>query len=114
MQKRNQTSFVKNVVQGGFQPFNHNFFMTKPTDEINDVIINKQLEILEDAIKRYNRLEEVKKYTKMVLEDIDVVTEEDIKNALEIEAKLTIEDDLDVKKLLESEGLYEDIFGEQN
>ena len=73
----------------------------------------KQIEILEDAIKKYNKLEEIKKYSKMVLEDIDNVTEEDILNAIELEKKISIDDDIAVQKLLQSEGLIKDIYGEK-
>ena len=48
----------------------------------------------------------------MVLEDIDYVTEEDILNALELEKKISIEDEIAVQKLLQSEGLLKDIYGD--
>lgn len=112
MQKHLRSIFSEKYSKTGTEEFFKSPFATAPNSKMNDVIIKKQLEILQDAIERYNKLEEVKKYTKMVLEDIDVVTEEDIKNALEIEEKISIEDDLAVKKLLESEGLLKDIFGE--
>ena len=92
--------------------FSVNPFMSNPNGEINDTVINKQIEMLEDAVKRYERLEDIKKFTSMALYEIENATEEDIKNALEIEEKISIEDDIAVKKLLESEGLLADIFGD--
>lgn len=111
MQKHLYSLFSLKRNPSSFEAFNGSAFATNPNQKADDEIIKKQIEILEDAIERYNKLEEIKKYTKMALEDIDVVTEEDILNALEIEKKISIEDDLAVQKLLESEGLLRDVLG---
>lgn len=84
--------------------------MSDPNGEIDNEIIKKQIEVLEEAIKEYERLEDIKKFTKLALEEIDNVTEDDILRAVELEEKISIDDDLAVKKLLQSEGLINDIF----
>ena len=84
--------------------------MSVPDFQNDDEIIQKQIEVLEEAIKEYNRLEDIKKFTKLALVDIDNVTEEDIQRAVELEEKISIDDDIQVKKLLQSQGLIDDIF----
>ncbi len=106
-----KTSDIKKDNPTSLEAFADNVFATNPKDDLNSILINKQLEILNDAIERYNRLEEIKKYTALALDDIENVTEEDIERAAELEEKISIEDDLAVQKLLESEGLIKDIFG---
>ena len=113
MQKRLSSLSSKKLAQSSLGAFCTNDLMTNPNKDIDDVIISAQIKILEDAIKRYEKLEEIKKYTKMVLEDIETVTEDDIQRALELEKKITIEDDDAVQKLLESEGLLNDLYGEE-
>lgn len=109
------TSFLKKKdKKAPLSNFMTSDFMTFPNikKETNQSITNEQIKILENAIKEYNRLEDVKKFTKMALYEIDRVTEEDILNAVELEKKISIEDDIAVKKLLESEGLLADIYGD--
>ncbi len=113
MQKHFMSFLNKEDTKTSLQAFSSNPFMSMPKADIDDAIIAKQIEILEDAIKKYNKLEEIKKYSKMVLEDIDNVTEEDILNAIELEKKISIDDDIAVQKLLQSEGLIKDIYGEK-
>lgn len=108
------TSFLKKKdKKAPLSNFMTSDFMTFPDKkEINRSITNEQIKILENAIREYNKLEDVKKFTKMALYEIDRVTEEDILNAVELEKKISIEDDIAVKKLLESEGLLADIYGD--
>lgn len=87
-------------------------FVTNPSGEINDIIIKKQLEILQEAIDRYDRLEDIKKFTKLTLQEMDNVDEDDIKRALELEEKISIDDDAQIQKLLESEDFINAILGE--
>ncbi len=77
-------------------------------------ISQKQIEILEDAIQRYERLEDIKKFSKLVFEDIDAenadfITEEDIKRALEVEKMVSIEDEKAVLALIQNEGFLNDL-----
>ena len=77
-------------------------------------ISQKQIEILEDAIQRYERLEDIKKFSKLVFEDIDAenadfITEEDIKRALEVEKLVSIEDEKAVLALIQNEGFLNDL-----
>ena len=112
MQKHLKSFLNKEDKKTSLHAFSTNPISGVQNFEIDDVIIQKQLEVLEHAIKQYNKLEEIKKYSKMVLEDIDYVTEEDILNALELEKKISIEDEIAVQKLLQSEGLLKDIYGD--
>ncbi len=77
--------------------------------ESDAVITQKQIEILEDAIKRYERLEDVRKFSSLVLDDIETVTEEDIQRALELESTVSIEDEKAVLNLIQNEGFLRDL-----
>ena len=110
------TSFLKKKdKKTPLSSFQTSEFMTLPNQkpEKNVSITNEQIKVLENAIKEYNRLEDVKKFTKMALEDIEKVTEEDILNAIELEKKINKENDIAIQKLLESKELLEDVCGEQ-
>lgn len=72
-------------------------------------ITEKQIEILEDAIKRYERLEDVKRFSKIALEDMENVTEEDIRRAVELEEMVSIEDEKAVLNLIQNEGFLWDL-----
>ncbi len=82
---------------------------TAPASKYNLEISQKQIEILEEAIKHYERLEDIKKFSQMALEDIENVTEEDIKRALEIENMVSIEDEKAVLNLIQNEGFLRDL-----
>lgn len=110
MLKKSSLSFSKNASKPLMGAFSTNQFMSVPDFQNDDEIIQKQIEVLEEAIKEYNRLEDIKKFTKLALVDIDNVTEEDIQRAVELEEKISIDDDIQVKKLLQSQGLIDDIF----
>lgn len=110
MQKNLNSSFLNAAKKPVLSPFNKSMYMSDPNGEIDNEIIKKQIEVLEEAIKEYERLEDIKKFTKLALEEIDNVTEDDILRAVELEEKISIVDDLAVKKLLQSEGLINDIF----
>jgi len=88
--------------------------MTSPISassfENPDIAISqKQIEILEDAIRRYERLEDIKKFSALVLEDIENVTEDDIKRALELENTVSIQDEKAVLDLIQNEGFLKDL-----
>lgn len=110
MLKKSSLSFSKNASKPLTGAFSTNQFMSVPDFQNDDEIIQKQIQVLEEAIKEYNRLEDIKKFTKLALVDIDNVTEEDIQRAVELEEKISIDDDIQVKKLLQSQGLIDDIF----
>lgn len=76
----------------------------------SDVAISqKQIEILEDAIRRYERLEDIRKFSAIALEDIENVTEEDIQRAVELENTVSIEDERAVLNLIQNEGFLKDL-----
>ena len=64
---------------------------------------------MEDAIRRYEKLEDIKKFSHLALEDIENVTEEDIQRALEIENMVSIEDEKAVLNLIQNEGFLKDL-----
>ncbi len=71
--------------------------VTSPYSAGSDLEISqKQIEILEDAIKRYERLEDIKKFSKIALNDIETVTEDEIKRAIELENTVSIDNELAV------------------
>ncbi len=80
-----------------------------PASNYNLEISQKQIEILEDAIRRYEKLEDIKKFSHLALEDIENVTEEDIQRALEIENMVSIEDEKAVLNLIQNEGFLKDL-----
>ena len=84
--------------------------MSVPDFQIVAEIIQNQLSFLAVAINESNTLEDIPKFTKLALVDIDNVTEEDIQRAVELEEKISIDDDIQVKKLIQSQGLIDDIF----
>lgn len=85
------------------------FALSSPNVNSELNISQKQIEILEDAIKRYERLEDIKRFSSLVLEDVENITEDDIKRALEAEKAVSIEDDKAVLALLQNEGFLKDI-----
>lgn len=92
---------------GVTSPFAQN--ICNPVPEIN--ITQQQIEILEDAIRRYERLEDVKRFSSLVLEDVEYITEDDIKRALEAEKAVSIEDEKAVLALIQNEGFLKDLDG---
>lgn len=101
--KKAQDPFV-NEFLGVINPY-----APKNSLESEAVITQKQIEILEDAIKRYERLEDVRRFSSLVLEDIETVTEEDIQRALELESAVSIEDEKAVLNLIQNEGFLKDL-----
>lgn len=99
---------IKDAI-GITSPFASKIFnpATGAGDEIG--ITEKQIEILEDAIKRYERLEDIKKFSKIALEDMENVTEEDIRRAVELEEMVSIEDEKAVLNLIQNEGFLWDL-----
>lgn len=86
-----------------------NPYVPRTSLESEAVITQKQIEILEDAIKRYERLEDVRRFSSIVLEDIENVTEEEIKRAVELENTVSIEDEKAVLNLIQNEGFLQDL-----
>jgi len=82
-----------------------NPYITSPELEISQ----KQIEILEDAIKRYERLEDIKRFSNLVLDDIETVTEDEIKRALELENTVSIDNEQAVLNLIQNEGFLKDL-----
>lgn len=91
-------------------------FATNPIGDIREIhksITNEQIAVLEDAIKQYKRLEEIKKYTSMVLKEIEMIDEKQLqRETAEIEQKLKKEADIDIEKLLESENFLEELYAD--
>lgn len=84
--------------------------ITSPYAADSDIAISqKQISILEDAIRRYERLEDVRKFTCLALDDIETVTEEDIKRALELENTVSIDNEQSVLNLIQNEGFLKDL-----
>ena len=84
--------------------------VTSPYSAGSDLEISqKQIEILEDAIKRYERLEDIKKFSKIALNDIETVTEDEIKRAIELENTVSIDNELAVLNLIQNEGFLNDL-----
>ena len=84
--------------------------VTNPYGFNSDIAISQeQISILEDAIQRYERLEDVRKFSVMALEDIETVTEEDIKRALELENTVSIDNEQAVLNLIQNEGFLNDL-----
>lgn len=77
--------------------------------QAENIISEKQIEILEEAIRRYERLEDIRKFTKLAVSDIETVTEEDINRALEVENMVSIEDEKAVLALIQNEGFLKDL-----
>lgn len=86
-----------------------NPYAPKASLESEALITQKQIEILEDAIKRYERLEDIRKFSSLVLDDIETVTEEDIQRAVELENTVSIEDEKAVLNLIQNEGFLRDL-----
>ncbi len=110
------TSFLKKKdKKAPLSNFQISDYMSLPNqkEEKSTSITNEQIKVLENAIKEYNRLEDIKKFTKMALVDIDKVTEEDIIKAVELENKIEEQDNIAVKNLLKSKELLKDIYGEE-
>ena len=109
------TSFLKKKdKKAPLSDYKTSNFMTFPDikKEPSRSVTYEQIKVLEDAIKEYNRLEDVKKFTKMALYEIDRVTEEDILAAIEIEEKIKQDKEFAAKKLLESKEFLADIYGD--
>ena len=68
--KNAESPFMKEVF-GVINPYSPKM---SPGSDI--AISQKQIEILEDAIRRYERLEDIKKFSALALEDIENVTDE--------------------------------------
>ena len=96
--KNAESPFMKEVF-GVINPYSPKM---SPGSDI--AISQKQIEILEDAIRRYERLEDIKKFSALALEDIENVTEEDIQRAVELENTVSIEDEKAVLNLIQNEG----------
>ena len=77
--------------------------------ESEAAITQKQIEILEDAIRRFERLEDVRKFSAIALDDIETVTEEEIQRAVELENLVSIEDERAVLNLIQNEGFLRDL-----
>ena len=109
------TSFLKKKdKKAPLSDYKTSNFMTFPDikKETNHSVTYEQIKVLEDAIKEYNRLEDVKKFTKMALYEIDKVTEEDILAAIEIEEKINQDKEFAAKKLLETKEFLADIYSD--
>ncbi len=84
--------------------------VTSPYAAESDIAISeKQISILEDAIRRYERLEDVRKFTTLALDEIETVTEEEIKRALELENAVSIDNEQAVLNLIQNEGFLKDL-----
>ncbi len=84
--------------------------VTSPYAADSDIAISeKQISILEDAIRLYERLEDVRKFTCLALDDIETVTEEDIERALELEKAVSIDNERAVLNLIQNEGFLQDL-----
>ncbi len=84
--------------------------VTSPYGADSDIAISqKQISILEDAIRQYERLEDVRKFTCLALDDIETVTEEDIKRAIELENTVSIDNEQAVLNLIQNEGFLKDL-----
>ena len=101
--KNAESPFMKEVF-GVINPYSPKM---SPGSDI--AISQKQIEILEDAIRRYERLEDIKKFSALALEDIENVTEEDIQRAVELENTVSIEDEKAVLNLIQNEGFLKDL-----
>jgi len=101
--KNSKTPFMSEIL-GAINPF-----APKTSLESEALITQQQIEILEDAIRRYERLEDIRKFSALVLDDIETVTEEDIKRALELENTVSIEDEKAVLNLIQNEGFLRDL-----
>lgn len=98
-----ENTFMKEVL-GVINPYSPNASL-----ESEAAITQRQIEILEDAIKRYERLEDVRKFSEIALEDIETVTEEEIQRALELENTVSIENEKAVLNLIQNEGFLRDL-----
>ncbi len=83
---------------------------TSPYTFDSDIAISEeQISILEDAIRRYERLEDIRKFSALALDDIETVTEEDIKRAVELENTVSIDNEQAVLNLIQNEGFLKDL-----
>ena len=79
--------------------------VTSPYGLDSDIAIaEEQISILEDAIQRYERLEDIRKFSALALNDIETITEEDIKRAVELENTVSIDNEQAVLNLIQNEG----------
>lgn len=101
--KNPEDAFMKEVF-GVINPY-----APKISLESDALITQKQIEILEDAIKRYERLEDIRRFSSLALDNIECVTEEDIQRAVELENTVSIEDEKAVLNLIQNEGFLRDL-----
>ncbi len=84
--------------------------VTSPYGLDSDIAISEeQISILEDAIQRYERLEDIRKFSALALNDIETITEEDIKRAVELENTVSIDNEQAVLNLIQNEGFLKDL-----
>ena len=73
MQKHLKSFLNKEDKKTSLHAFSTNPISGVQNFEIDDVIIQKQLEVLEDAIKQYNKLEEIKNIQKWFLKTLTML-----------------------------------------
>lgn len=110
---QNAANKISELRRGLFTP---NSFASNPINEIRQIhqsITSEQIEVLEDAIRQYERLEEIKKYTSIVLREIEMKNKQELElEARELEARLRRDREIDIERLLNSEDFLNDLYAD--